>query len=41
MAIGRFGRGDGGHIFLTNGIKVPVSFRKRDELPGMFEKMKK
>jgi two-component system, LytTR family, response regulator len=35
----RFEKQEGGYIILTNGEKVPVSFRKREELLGLFEKL--
>jgi two-component system LytT family response regulator len=37
--IKRFDRQDGGYIVLTNGLKIPVASRKRDEMLGMLEKM--
>lgn len=35
----RFDRQDGGYIVMTNGIKIPVASRKRDEMLGLLEKM--
>jgi two-component system LytT family response regulator len=37
--ITRFEKQEGGYIILTNGVKVPVSSRKREELLQMFEKL--
>jgi two-component system LytT family response regulator len=37
--IKRFDRLDGGYIVMTNGLKIPVASRKRDEMLGMLEKM--
>jgi two-component system LytT family response regulator len=37
--ITRFEKQEGGYIILTGGEKVPVSFRKREELLEMFEKL--
>jgi two-component system LytT family response regulator len=39
-AIDRFEKGDGGFIVLSNGLKIPVASRKREELLGMFDKLK-
>jgi two-component system LytT family response regulator len=38
-AIERFEKGDGGFVVLSNGIKVPVASRKREELLDLFEKL--
>lgn len=35
----RFDRMDGGFIVLTDGFKIPVASRKRDEMLGLLEKM--
>jgi two-component system, LytTR family, response regulator len=37
--IKRFDRQEGGYIVLTNGLKIPVASRKRDEMLGLLEKM--
>jgi two-component system LytT family response regulator len=37
--IKRFDRQDGGYIILTNGLKIPVASRKRDEMLGLMERM--
>ena len=37
--IKRFDRQEGGYIILTNGLKIPVASRKRDEMLAMLEKM--
>lgn len=37
--IKRFDRQDGGYIILTNGLKVPVASRKRDEVLGLLERL--
>jgi two-component system, LytTR family, response regulator len=37
--INRFEKQEGGYIILSSGDKVPVSFRKREELLGLFEKL--
>jgi two-component system LytT family response regulator len=37
--IKRFDRQDGGYFAMTNGLKVPVASRKRDEVLGLLEKM--
>ncbi len=37
--ISRFEKQEGGYIVLTNGSKVPVSSRKREELLRLFEKL--
>jgi len=35
----RFEKSDGGHIILTNDIKVPVASRRREQLLELFEKI--
>ena len=37
--IKRFDRQDGGYIVLTNGLKIPVASRKREEMMGLLERM--
>jgi two-component system, LytTR family, response regulator len=37
--INRFEKQEGGSIILSNGERVPVSFRKREELLGLFDKL--
>lgn len=37
----RFDRHDGGYIVLTNGLKIPVASRKREEMLTLLEKMAK
>jgi two-component system LytT family response regulator len=39
--IKRFDRQDGGYIILTNGLKIPVASRKREEMMGLLEKLAK
>jgi two-component system, LytTR family, response regulator len=39
MHISRFEKHEGGYIILTNGRKIPVASRKREELMEMFEKL--
>jgi len=37
--IKRFDRQDGGYLIMTNGFRVPVASRKREEMLGLMEKM--
>jgi len=39
LHISRFEKQEGGYIVLTNGQKIPVASRKREELMALFEKL--
>ena len=39
LHISRFEKQEGGYIILTNGVKIPVASRKREELLDLFEKI--
>jgi two-component system LytT family response regulator len=37
--IKRFDRQDGGYLIMTDGLRIPVASRKREEMMGLLEKM--